>query len=486
LKAVDGSFEIGGSRRDCASTPVSNDWYSKDRVGCGKRLMNASADNHMSLPMDGMEESELFRRMAECKEGDADWRRGRIWGLVYHATDELVELQSKVYKMFFHENALGPWAFPSVRTFEAHVVSMITEMLRGGPEAAGTMTSGGTESILLAVKAHRDYYRKRGPDRAGPEMILPVTAHPAFLKAARYFDIKVRRIPVDSEYRADPAAIEAAINKNTIMLGASAPSYPQGVVDPIPELGQMALAYDLGLHVDSCLGGFILPFLRKEGWPVPEFDLSLPGVTSISVDLHKYGYAAKGAGAIIYRNHELRANQFFIETDWPGGLFASPTMLGTRSAGIIASAWAIMMRLGENGYRNLAVRTVEAARKMRDSINEIPDLEVVGCPDMSVFSIASPRGTIFAIAGEMEKRGWRMNLQKHPDSIHIIVTSNHIKVIDEFLEDLKYCSSKCRTEGFSGIGKRPMVVYGKVSEGLDKDATSDDLIRVIEENYTIG
>jgi sphinganine-1-phosphate aldolase len=440
----------------------------------------------MSLPMDGMEESELFRRLGECKKGDADWRRGRIWGLVYHATDELVELQSKVYKMFFNENALGPSAFPSARTFEAHVVSMITEMLRGGAEAAGTMTSGGTESILLAVKAHRDYYRKRCPERSCPEMILPVTAHPAFSKAAGYFDIKVRRLPVNSEYRADPAAMEAAINKNTIMLGASAPSYPQGVVDPIPELGQIALAHDLGFHVDSCLGGFILPFLRKEGWPVPEFDLSVPGVTSISVDLHKYGYAAKGAGAVIYRNHELRASQFFIETGWPGGLFASPTMLGTRSAGIIASAWATMMRLGENGYRDLAVRTVKAARKMRASINGIPDLEVVGSPDMSVFSIASQRGAIFAIAGEMEKRGWRLNLQRHPDSIHVIVTFNHIKVIDEFLEDLKYCSSKCRTEGLPGIGKKPMVIYGKVSEGRDKDASSDDLIRVIEENYRIG
>jgi sphinganine-1-phosphate aldolase len=447
--------------------------------------MKASLDNHMSLPMAGIEESELFRRLGECKEGDADWRGGRIWGLVYHATDELVELQSQVYKMFFHENALGPSAFPSVRTLEAHVVSMITAMLRGGPEAAGTMTSGGTESILLAVKAHRDYYRKRCPDRSCPEMILPVTAHPAFSKAARYFDIKVRRIPVDSAYRADPAAMEAAITKNTIMLGASAPSYPQGVVDPISELGQIALAYDLGFHVDSCLGGFILPFLRKAGWPVSEFDLSVPGVTSISVDLHKYGYAAKGAGAIIYRNHELRAYQFFIDTDWPGGLFASPTMLGTRSAGIIASAWAIMMRLGENGYQDLAVRTVEAARKMRASIREIPDLEVVGCPDMSVFSIASPRGTIFAIAGEMEKRGWRMNLQKHPDSIHIIVTLNHIKVIDKFLEDLKHCASQCRTEGLPGINKKRTVIYGKVSAGTDQNASADDLIRVIEENYRI-
>jgi sphinganine-1-phosphate aldolase len=445
--------------------------------------MITGAANHMSLPMDGMEETELFQHLKACKAGDVDWRRGRIWGLVYHATDDLAELQSKVYKMFFSENALGSSAFPSVRTLEAQVVSIITEMLRGGSEAAGTMTSGGTESILLAVKAHRDYYRQYCPERSCPEMILPVSAHPAFSKAASYLGIKVRRLPVDATYRADPAAIKAAINKNTILIGTSAPSYPQGVVDPIPELGQIALAHDLGLHVDACLGGFILPFLRKEGWPVPEFDLSVPGVTSISVDLHKYGYAAKGAGAVVYRNHGLRAYQFFTETGWPGGLFASPTMLGTRSAGIIASAWAIMMHLGENGYRNLAVRTVEAAQKMRASINKISGLEVVGSPDMSVFAIASQQGSIFAIAGEMEKRGWRMNLQKCPDSIHLIVTLNHIKVIDEFLEDLKYCSSKCRTEGLPGIGKKPMVIYGKVLEGKDKDASADDLIRVIEENY---
>jgi sphinganine-1-phosphate aldolase len=448
--------------------------------------MIADAASHMSLPADGLEEAELFRRLGECKEGDADWRRGRLWGLVYHATDELVELQSRVYQMFFSENALGPAVFPSVRTCEAEVVSMITAMLRGAPEAAGTMTSGGTESILLAVKAHRDYYRQHYPERSCPEMILPVSAHPAFLKAASYLAIKVRRLPVDAAYRADPAAIEAAVNNHTIMIGASAPNYPQGVVDPISELGRIALTYDLGLHVDACLGGFILPFLRKEGWPVPQFDLSVPGVTSISVDLHKYGYAAKGAGAVIYRNHGLRAYQFFTDTGWPGGLFASPTLLGTRSAGIIASAWAIMMRLGENGYRDLAVRTVEAARKMRAAIQEIPDLEVVGCPDMSVFAIASRRGAIFAIAGDMEKRGWRMNLQKHPDSIHLIVTLNHIKVIDEFLEDLKYCASKCRTEGFPATGKKPMVIYGKMSAGKEKDASADDLMRAIEENYRIG
>jgi glutamate/tyrosine decarboxylase-like PLP-dependent enzyme len=444
-----------------------------------------SKKTRFSLPVEGVKEPEIFKIMTKKKQNDVDWQRGRIWGLVYYATEDLVGLQNRAYKMFFNENALGPSAFPSVMKFEAEIVSMIIALLRGGSESTGTMTSGGTESTILAIKAYRDYYRLKKPDSKCFEIVIPQTAHPAFVKAADYFNIKVRRVPVGNDYRAVPDAIENAINENTIMIGASAPNYTQGVVDPIPELGQIALCHDIGLHVDSCLGGFMLPFLRKQGRSVPEFDLSVPGVSSISVDLHKYGYAAKGAGAVLYRNQKLRRCQFFLDTQWPGGLYASATMLGTRSAGIIASAWALMMYLGENGYIELTQKTIEATEKMISGICDIPHLEVVGQPDMSVFSFTSKKGNIFSIARQIERTGWMVNTQTNPDSIHIIVTVNHIKVIDKFLEDLRRCVEEAPMELSDDKGIQPLVIYGKMTENSENKTSAINVIKTIEKNYEV-
>jgi glutamate/tyrosine decarboxylase-like PLP-dependent enzyme len=373
--------------------------------------------------------------MRALRKKDAKWREGKTWSLVYHVDDEVTEFLKEAYTMFFAENGLNPMAFPSLKRFEAEVVSMTAGLL-GGEEAAGNMTSGGTESILMAVKTAREWARAKHPVKTAPEMILPQTAHPAFEKAAHYFSVKAVHIPVHEDYRADVEAARAAISPQTILMVGSAPSYPQGVVDPIVELAQVAADHNLLFHVDACVGGFMLPFVRKLGYPVPDFDFRVPGVTSISVDLHKYAYAAKGASVILYRDRELRRHQFFVHTDWSGGIYASPTMTGSRPGGAIAAAWAIMNHFGEEGYLTIADTVMKTVTRLRQGIGEIDGIDVLGDPAMSVLAIGSDRMNIYEIGDELTLSGWHMDRQQFPPSLHLTVTHAHAQVADKFLNDL--------------------------------------------------
>jgi len=289
----------------------------------------------ISLPPKGIPADDVLSAMLELREHDARWQDGKTWSLVYHAGDELIEFVKEAYTMFFSENGLNPTAFPSLKKFEAEVVAMTASLLGGGKETVGNMTSGGTESILMAVKTAREWARAKNSANIAPEMVLPETAHPAFEKAAHYFSVKPVRVPVGANFRADVAAAKAAITPNTVLMVGSAPSYPQGVVDPIPELAQIAQEKGLLFHVDACVGGFMLPFVRKLGYAVPDFDFRVPGVTSMSADLHKYAYTAKGASVILYKKKTLRRHQYFVYTDWSGGIYASPIMTGTRPGGAI-------------------------------------------------------------------------------------------------------------------------------------------------------
>ena len=287
----------------------------------------------IALPTKRTPAEQVLDAMKEIREHDARWQEGKTWSLVYHAGDEVTELLKKAYTMFFSENGLNPTAFPSLKKFEAEVVSMAASLLGGDDETVGNMTSGGTESILMAVKTAREWARANRPAITAPEMILPDTVHPAFEKAAHYFGLKPVRTAITPDFRADVGAAQDAVTPNTILLVGSAPSYPQGVVDPIAELAQIALEHDILFHVDACVGGFMLPFVRRLGYPVPDFDFRVAGVTSISADLHKYAYAAKGASVVLYKNNALRRHQYFVYTDWSGGIYASPTMTGTRPGG---------------------------------------------------------------------------------------------------------------------------------------------------------
>ena len=368
-------------------------------------------DSRIKIPNSGVPRQELIEQLKASKKDDVDWRRGRSWSLVYYGGDEHTDFLKAVHNLYFSENAAGPALFPSLRRMEAEVVAMVLDLLGAAGDEAGTMTSGGTESILLAVKAYRDRARDLSPRIAKPEILVPESAHPSFLKAAHYFDLHAIPVPLNAEFEVDLDALRNRISSNTVCMVASAPSFPQGVMDPVEAMGEIALASGIGLHVDACLGGFMLPFVRRLGCSVPEFDFRVPGVTSISTDLHKNGYAAKGASVILYRTNALRRYQYYVNTNWPGCMYASPSMMGTRPAGPIAAAWASMMALGQDGYMNIARQTMDVANALMDGISSLPGLKIIGQPAMSVFAFNADDVDVFALGDRLDAKGWRVNRQ---------------------------------------------------------------------------
>jgi sphinganine-1-phosphate aldolase len=413
----------------------------------------------MTLPFpDGRRtKDEVLAEMRAARDHDVRWRNGRVFSLVYHAGDEVEDLLQEAFTLFFAENGLNPAAFPSLRKFETEVVAMSASLLGGDDQVAGTMTSGGTESLLLAVKTARDWARVHRPEVQAPEMVVPLTGHPALDKAAHYFGVKAVHVPVGDDYRAVPEAMAAAITRNTILMVGSAPSYPHGVVDPITELAAIARASGLLCHVDACVGGFTLPFVRALGHPVPDFDFRVPGVTSLSADLHKYGYAAKGASVILYRTRELRRHQFFIYTDWPGGVYPSPALAGTRPGGPIAAAWAVLNYLGWEGYLEITGRVMEATHRIQQGIAAIPGIKVLGKPDASVFAIGSDGVDVYEVADELALRGWYFDRQHFPPSLHVTVSCAHAAVVDEFLADLGAAVAAVRKPSLRKAGNRMLI-----------------------------
>lgn len=380
--------------------------------------------------------------MTEIKSRDAVWRNGRLFGYIYHPGVKESRVIEKAYQMFFYENALNPSLFNSLKKFENETVAMVADLLHGGPETAGNLTTGGTESILMAVKTARDKARADHPEISEPEILVPLSIHPAFEKAAHYVNVRVVHLPVQEDKRLDAAAMEKAITKNTILLVGSAPCFPHGVIDPIGEIGQLGLKYKIPVHVDSCLGGMMLPFAEKLGYPVPPFDFRVPGVTSISADLHKYGYSAKGASVILYIDYAFRKYQYFVYTDWSGGLYGSTTMMGTKCGGPIAAAWAIIRYLGSEGYLRKAGEVMKTTVRLQDGINSIPGLSVVGKPAMSVFAFTSDKYDIFAIGDELTAMGWHLDRLQFPNCLHMTVSNGNIGQADDFIEALKMAVDK--------------------------------------------
>jgi len=391
----------------------------------------------MELPKQGIPKHELLAEMKARKEQDADWRAGRTWSLIYPAGEEVEALLDQANHLYLHENALNPFRFPSLRQMEVDVVSMTAGLLHAPEGAGGCMTSGGTESILMAVKAARNRARvERGVTQ--PQLLAPVSAHPAFAKAAEYLGLELVQIPLDADFRADLAAAGRLISERTALVVGSAPNYPFGVVDPIPELSALAAERGISFHTDSCLGSFLLPFLERLGEPIPPFDFRVPGVTTMSADVHKYGYCTKGASTVLHRDEtHLKKYQLFIYDRWPGGLYASFAMAGARPAAPIAAAWAVMRFLGEEGYLRLARRVRDTTRKLREGIAAIPGLQVWGQPVMSVLSFGSDRHDVMAIGDVMDDRGWHLDRQHGPEALHLMVSPEHAEVADRFLGDLR-------------------------------------------------
>ncbi len=397
----------------------------------------------MALPEHGMSKDEVMAALQAKRARDVRWQEGRTFGMVYDGGPEVHEVAEAAVRMFLHENALNTLAFPSLGEIQSEVVGACAELFHGAPEASGFMTSGGTESILMAVKAARERGRaERGI--TAPEMVLPESAHAAFHKAAHYFGVTVHKVPVRPDWRADVDAMADAVNENTVLVVGSAPQYPQGVIDPIAELAELAAGAGANFHTDACMGGMVLPFMELLGHELPPWDFRVPGVTSISADLHKLGYTPKGASVIIHRNKELRRYQTFVFQDWLGGFYASPAMQGTRPAPPMAAAWAVMHHLGIEGYKRLTATTIEAARRMEAGVRAIPGLTVLGEPEAHLLAISVEPGAedqldVFAVGDAMLARGWFHDRQKPPDTLHATVSAGNAPVIDDYLADLRAC-----------------------------------------------
>lgn len=398
----------------------------------------------MQIPEKGLTKEQVLGTLQAFKARDMDWKSGKVWCYVYNPGDDTAEVVKEAYLSFLTENGLDPTVFPSMLKVETDVVRMLATLLHGDENVVGHLTTGGTESIMLAVKTARDKARAEHPEITQPEMVLPKTAHAAFHKAAHYLGVTTVLVDINPvTFKVEAAAMRAAITENTILLVASSPSYSQGVIDPITEIGALAREKDLLFHVDACVGGIHLSFMRKLGHEVPDFDFSVPGVTSISVDLHKYGYAAKGASCVLYRSKDIRKYQIFACTDTTAYTLINPTVTSSKSGGPMAGAWAILNYLGEAGFTHIVQTVQDATRKLIDGINAVPELEVLGQPTMCMFSFKSDVINVYQLADAMAKRGWYIQGQFStpltPRNLHISVNYGTAHQSEALLKDLREC-----------------------------------------------
>jgi len=405
----------------------------------------------MNIPHTGLSKQEILTTLQAFKSRDMDWKAGKVFCYVYNPGEDPAEVTREAYLEFLTENGLDPSVFPSMLKLETDVVRMVLNLLHGDAHTVGHLTTGGTESIMLAVKTARDKARAEKPHIKEPEMVLPKTAHAAFHKAAHYLSVKPIVVDIDpATFKVRAEDMEKAITENTILLVASAPSYSQGVLDPIADIGKIAQKHNLLFHVDACVGGVHLSFMRKLGYNIPDFDFNVPGVTSISTDLHKYGYAAKGCSVIMYRNKDIRKYQIFACTDTTAYTLINPTVLSTKSGGPFAGAWAVMNFLGEEGYMRIIKTVQEAVKKLMEGINDIPELRVLGEPAMCMFSFASDSFNVYQLADEMTKRGWYIQGQFStpltPRNLHISINFGNAHSVDALLKDLRECVEIVKTK----------------------------------------
>lgn len=399
---------------------------------------SSSAKDTASLPSVGWSSDKVFSALENMRHGDIAWREGRAFSLAYYAGAEAISVAEEAYRRFSGENALSTDAFPSLRKIQADVVAMTGRWLGANTDSAGFMTSGGTESILMAVKAARDRLRAERKVTE-PNLVLPTSAHAAFDKACAYFEVESRRVEVGDDWRADVGAMRARVDQNTVLIVASAPQYPQGVVDNVVEIAKVALEANINCHVDACMGGVTLAYLDRLGENVSPWNLQIPGVSSISVDLHKFGYTSKGASVIMYASKYLRSFQGFVTDNWLGGLYASSGALGTKSGGSMASAWAVMHHLGDDGYLRLTKQARDATLQLAATIKASEHYVLRAQPETTLlcFGARNPESlNVFAVADELWKRGWYIDRQTPPDSLHCTVSAIHHDKIESFVKDL--------------------------------------------------
>lgn len=416
------------------------------------------------LPITGRDKEDIINELTTmADEENAKWKNGRISGTFYHAGEEHRAFLNTVFSLYSHVNVLQVDLCPSMSKFESEIVAMTASMLNAdavkavnpGDEVCGSVTFGGSESIMLPMKVYRDRARAEH-GIMHPEVILPITAHPAFHKAGDYFNIKMVLAPVsDTDFRVIPEEVEKLINGNTVAVVGSAGNYPYGLIDPLDRLSEITLKHGIGFHIDGCLGGFILPWIERLGYRVPVFDFRLPGLTSMSCDTHKFGYGLKGNSVVLYRNTKLRRYQYFQMGHWPGGIYASPTMSGSRSGGLSASTWAAMVYLGEEGYLSAAKAIMEVSGAIKEGIAGIPEIQIIGDPTF-VVSFRSSAVDIFLVNDYLRSKGWRFNGLQNPAALHFCSTMPQTMVpgiVKQLIEDLRagveYAKSNAGTKAMS-------------------------------------
>ncbi|MGA0879293.1 MAG: pyridoxal phosphate-dependent decarboxylase family protein [Ilumatobacteraceae bacterium] len=415
---------------------VESGWFAEVRRGFGP----AWSDEEIDLALQ------------ELAADDVRWKEGRVFSLAYDAGPRVRSVAERAHAAFSSANGLNTDAFPSLRAMQSEVIAVVQGWVRAPDGAAGFMTSGGTESILMAVKAARERGRvERGI--SNPNMVLPTSAHAAFEKAAHYFGLESRRAEVAADWRADVKAMSDLVDDDTVLLVGSAPQYPQGVIDPIPEIAALGLTHDVNVHVDACMGGVTLPYLERLGEPVPAWDFRVEGVTSISVDLHKYGYTAKGASVVVYRDKKQRSYQTFVTDNWLGGVYGSSGILGTKSGGPIAAAWAVMHAIGDDGYERLTSVARRTALHLAEAISAVPELELRARPDSTLVSFGIRDGSaVDGVAEELRRRGWYVDRQGPPPALHCTVHAGHADTIDDFIVDLQ-AAAGVRSPDAGGRGR---------------------------------
>jgi glutamate/tyrosine decarboxylase-like PLP-dependent enzyme len=434
-----------------------------------------------TLPEHGRPRGEILDELRTmATEEDAFWETGKCSGTMYCGDHEHYDYLNEAFGLFAHVNALQRDMCPSSTKFEGEILAMALDLFHAeaveSSEPAGLVTSGGTGSILHAVLAYREHAAQTR-NVARPNFIKPETGHPAFDKACHLFGVELRRAPIDPvTTKVDVDWVADHIDDQTVAIMGSACNYGYGTVDPIGELGELALRRGVGLHVDACLGGFILAFGQELGYPIETFDFRVPGVTTISADTHKYGYALKGTSTLLFRDKALRNAQYFFLTDWSGGKYCSPGIEGSRSGGLLAATWAAMVQLGREGYRRYAEQIFDTATKMAEAVRSHPELKMMGEPTF-LFSFTSDEFDIYHVSDFMRTRGWRFNGQQYPNALHMAVTRPQTQpgVAEAFATDLAdavaYAHEHADEKPFSGA------IYGGVAGGMTDEA--DELIRSV-------
>ena len=475
-------FPIVRERLDAEYAPIM------DELRKGAKPYEGEVETHADLPPEGKPRADILETLRDLDGREADrWKDGYVSGAVYHGDPEHIAFLNEAYAITSQTNPLHSDLWPSIAKYEAEIVSMTANMLGAqqamAAQVCGTVASGGTEGILLAMRSYRDWARD-SKGITSPELVVPSSAHAAFDKAAQYFGLKLVKVPVGPDYRADVAATKKAISKNTICVVGSAVSFPHGAIDPIEALSELARTRGIGFHTDACLGGFILPFAAKLGYDVPPFDFRLPGVTSMSADTHKYGYAAKGTSVVLYRNPDLRHYQYYTVADWPGGLYFSPTFAGSRPGALSAACWAAMLSMGQSGYLDASRRILETGAKIRNGIREIPQLRVLGDP-LWVIAFASDELNIYSIMDFMTKRQWNLNGLHKPSAAHLAVTLRHTQegVAERFLDDLRAAVAHALANPDEEEGMAP--VYGMASTVPVQGVVTDLLERYLDVLYEV-